>query len=483
MPSSRLHSRYTRRVQDLPCLGFAVSLRLIVRRFRCAQATCTRRTFAEVFPEFVRAFGRATRRLGKVLEHVALAVGAEPGSRVLETTGIHVSPDRLLRLAHALPRPERSCPKIIGIDDFAFRKGFTYGTLIVDLETGSPVDLLPDRDTDTVKVWLEARPHVELVARDRGKEYFVAVTTGAPQARQVLDRWHVLKNLRETVERQLARQQQEISNVLAADGLQLPQIRRSRQDHVRRDAYMQRRQEQYQRIRALHQDGMTISRIARTLGVTRPTVHKAVRSEQPPGISRRRKRPSPLDVFEPHLRRRWAEGCRNARELWREVTALGYTGRYAPVRRWAEPRRGLDDKVLSDGNKTRAVPAHLAWFFVKPKVELDSAEQRVLDLMLTTFPQFAELRRLARAFVRAVLESKADELEAWRSQVEHSDLKSLRAFVYGLRHEWDALVAACETTWSNGPTEGVVNRLKLVKRQMFGRGSFELLRKRVLLAA
>ncbi|PYE52003.1 ISL3 family transposase [Deinococcus yavapaiensis] len=447
--SFRLHSRSTRFVQDLPCLGVTVSLRLIVRRFRCHHVPCTKQTFTEAFPEFITPFKRITKRLSSVFERVALDVGAEPGSRLLTSTGLFVSPDRLLRLVHALPRPERPCPNLIGIDDFAFRKGFTYGTVIVDLKTGTPVDLLSDRDASTVTTWLQARPNIELVARDRGKEYFVAVTTGAPQARQVLDRWHVLKNLREAVERQRAREQQAISNVLIQAGLQLPQIRRSRIDHVRRDAYTERRRAQYHKIRTLQSEGMTISGIARTLGIARPTVHAAVRTEHPPGVSRRRKRPSPLDVFEPHLRRRWAEGCRNAKLLWRELQALGYAGKYPPVRRWTEPRRGFDENVLPESNLIRGGSAPLAWYFVKPRTELDVDERRVLDVILTTFPALNELRTLTRTFVCALLDAKPADLASWRAKVEGSGLKSLQAFVLGLRHEWDALVAASET---NGRT-------------------------------
>ena len=186
--SSRIHSHYQRTLKDLPCLGHSVTLKLGVRRFRCDTRDCPKRTFAERFCPLAEPYGRVTDRLETVIEGVVLMVGGAPGARLLRRLGVTTSRERLLRAAHALDVPTPACPAASGVDDFAFCRGRLYGTVIVDLTTGRAVDLLPDRQTDTVASWLQSHPNTEIVARDRSREYAAGITKGAPQARQVLDR-------------------------------------------------------------------------------------------------------------------------------------------------------------------------------------------------------------------------------------------------------------------------------------------------------
>lgn len=201
--SDHLHSRYRRNVQDLPCLQRGVRLELQVRRLRCLNQSCRRRTFAERFDGLAEPYARGTLRLGKVLERVGLMVGGEPGARLLEAFALRVSPDKLLACVHRLELAAPPCPSVIGIDDFAFRRGVDYGTLVVDIERGKPIELLSSREATEVSRWLAQQPQVQTLTRDRAKEYALAIRQGAPQARQIMDRWHVLKNLREALERDL----------------------------------------------------------------------------------------------------------------------------------------------------------------------------------------------------------------------------------------------------------------------------------------
>lgn len=204
--SSRAHSRYRRTIADLPWHGVAVKLELYTRRFHCQNSLCKQRIFCERLPRVVDHYARKTVRLNAALELIGFALGGEAGARLAGELGLAASPDTLLRrLRQSLPEVT-STPRIIGVDDFAFRRGRWYGTLLVDLEQHCPIALLPDREAESLRVWLKAHPDIEIVTRDRSKTYADGITEGAPAALQVADRWHLLKNLREALKKLLKRQ-------------------------------------------------------------------------------------------------------------------------------------------------------------------------------------------------------------------------------------------------------------------------------------
>ena len=411
-------------------------------------------------------------------------VGGAPGARLLRRLAVTTSRERLLRAAHATEVPSASCPAALGIDDFAFCRGRTYGTVIVDLSTGRAIDLLPDRQADTVAAWLQSRANVSVVARDRSREYACGITKGAPQAKQVLDRWHVLKNLREAVEHDLACKQPEITKLFALGQDDVAPIYRYGKERDAQETSLARRQAQHQQVRALHKQGMHPEDIGVLTKLSLSTVYRLLRREHPPEPTRLPKQPSALDPFKPYLRQRWAEGCTVAEQLFREVREQGYKGSAGPVRAWARQRRHLPLEVGASPHKeVRTSSKALSWLLFFEAARLKEAEERVVKTLLASLPEFARLRKLAVSFKRALLEGDVNRLRVWRTEVSESGLPHLTKFAHRLGHEWAELEAACETPWSNGPTEGVVNRIKVVKRQMFGRGSFELLRKRVLLAA
>lgn len=476
--SDHIHSRYSRNVQDLPCLQQGVRLKLQVRRFRCLNQSCRRQTFAERFDALAKPYARHTLRLGEVLERIGLMVGAEPGARLLEAFALTVSPDKLLACVHRLELEAPPCPSVIGIDDFAFRRGVDYGTLVVDIKRGKPVEVMASREVDKVSEWLEQQPHLETVTRDRAKEYALAIRQGAPQARQVMDRWHVLKNLREALERDLAGQGSKVREQFEAAGLIGQGAPRSRQERITQSTSLEKRQARFTQVHALHQQKVSITQIAKKLGVSKNTVRDDLRADAPPQARRNARRRSPLDTFRAQLERRFLEGCRNAKALWRELKTQDYNGSYQPVRRWLHERRQLPS---APPTKLRVTPRFLSSLLIKNQAQLGSHEKMAVELMAKQ-PRLGKLVAFAARFKTALLQQQPDKMVTWSTDVEASDFTSLKNFVAGLRKEWDALIAACSSAYSNGPTEGAVNRLKLIKRQMYGRGSFSLLRKRVLLS-
>ena len=203
-PSPRVHSRYVRQPADLPACGYRVRLMLTVRRFFCDDAPCPRRAVTERLPPFLAPYARRTHRLARQQLHVAFVAGGEGGSRLLALLAMPASPATLLRMIRHAPEVTESTPQVLGIDDWAKRKGHTYGTILVDLEGRRVVDLLPEATAEAVETWLKEHPGVEIVSRDRGPEFIKGIQDGAPDAIPVADRWHLLKNMGDTVQRWLA---------------------------------------------------------------------------------------------------------------------------------------------------------------------------------------------------------------------------------------------------------------------------------------
>ncbi|MGH2353217.1 MAG: ISL3 family transposase, partial [Chloroflexota bacterium] len=329
--SPRVHSRYVRTVTDLPWLELPVRLRLHVRRFFCDNATCTRRIFTERLPGVVAAYGRRTNRLTAWLTHVAFALGGEPGARLLRQQRLPLSGDTLLTCIRATTLAAHPAPRVLGVDDFAFRRGRRYGTILVDLERHRVVDLLPDRLAATFTTWLTAREPPAVITRDRGGEYALGARQGAPNAVQVADRFHLLKNVGETVERVLRRHADLVRRVPAPCSPRDPwpelwlRLRREQRDRrSARDRTARETQARFAAIRRCAACGLNKSAIARALGVHRHAVQKDLALPAAPERRHVWRKPSPLAPYTGYLLERWRQGARKAMPLWRELVAQGY---------------------------------------------------------------------------------------------------------------------------------------------------------------
>jgi transposase len=323
--SSRAHSSYTRSPADLPSSGRLVQLVLGVRRFRCQNPVCQKQTFAERLPS-LPAWARQTSRLAPILESIAVVLSGEAGSRVARQFGMPVSADSLLRRAKKPPLTAPSTPRVLGVDDFAFRRGHTYGTMLINLETHQPVDLLPDRSAQTFAQGLRQHPGVEISSRDRSKAYQRGATDGAPAAGQVIDRWHVLKNLREAIERFLSHTQ--IPNKRGQDQSVQNDLRQKRTsgERARSEGSRRRRLALYQQVNELYQQGGTMLGIARQLKIGHQTVRNCVRAPSFPQWGKPARTRSAIDPYRSYLQERWQQGCRSTPELWHELQARGFTG-------------------------------------------------------------------------------------------------------------------------------------------------------------
>ncbi|QQP93326.1 ISL3 family transposase (plasmid) [Skermanella sp. TT6] len=499
MPSRRVHGVYWRSLGDVACFGHPTILLVRMRRFRCTMPTCPRRTFAEPLPGIACPRARQTDRLRAIHRSIGLALGGNPGARHAATLGVPISRTTLLdrvRADDAEPIPPVS---VLGVDDWAWRKGHRYGTILCDLERRRVIDLLPDRSADTLAAWLEEHPSVSAVVRDRAGTYADGAARGAPDAIQILDRWHLLRNgsdalrgLLDQHHRELraaaraAAQPAALAAVVEVPEPASPAERPMRTTERRSQAAQERRDARFAEVARLREQGLSLTAIARTIGIERRTVRRWLRAGHAPTWRHADRGTSILDPYKAWLDERWRSGCNNAAALWRELRDRGFAGQYTVVRDWATQRRrqdppgdpkGAPGKPALSKSPEPPTPRRAVRLLTGEADKLSDDDRRFVTALLERSPTIAIAVDLIRRFTTMVKDQMAGALDGWLREAEGSALTS---FATGLRRDEDALRAALTEPWSNGQVEGQVNRLKVIKREMYGRAGFDLLRCRVL---
>ena len=517
-PADRVHSRATRTLADLPWAGVTVRLQVRIRKFFCENPTCPRRIFSERLDGIAAVAARRTDRQRAALLDLAVALGGEAAARMAAKRGMRVSPDTLLRLIRAAPEATRPTPAVLGVDDWAIHKGLTYGTILIDLERHRPVDVLPDRSSASLSAWLKAHPGVEVIARDRGGAYAEGARDGAPHAVQVADRWHLVDNLADALEdffRGKGTCLQAAATALGAHargaaaertGEAAPsssasnEVYQGKRRHPRPERWRERaaaaaaagvarRRANYDQAGTLHANGASVAQIARTVGISRMTVYRYLR-EGPPQRKRHsvHGRQRVLEPYEPYLLQRWNEGCRMATVLWREIRAQGFAYSLTNVQRFvAQLRRGgppPDDRPRTALATAHGPPPRLVASLVLRRPEQRTDEQRAyLALLRAEDGAIATAIDVAEDFLVMLRRREGERLAVWLERAAASAIGELERFAAKLRTDLAAVRAGLTLRHSNGQTEGHVTKLKLIKRQGYGRASVDLLRKRVLLAA
>src|SRR5258707_180946 len=421
-PSDHVHCQYQRTVHDVPCGGSNVVLRLGVRKFACWTATCPRKVFAERLPDLVQPWARVSNRLLEELKALGLSASAEVSERLAPRLGMQVKAPTLLRYLRTIPSLSDEPVRVLGMDDFAIRRGDCYGTILVNLESGKPLDLLPDRTAEAVLPWLKDHQEIEIVSRDRASAYADAVKRALPHAIQVADRYHLVQNLREHLKRFLDRKR---TCLPEHEGI---------------------------RLKAMYN--------------------------------------SELSTKLRYLRERCNGGEHSGCRLFWEIKERGYTRSETLLRyvlgEWRtalppSPRQGPPRKPLLSPKprKRRLSSRGAAFLMILPPSKLTKVQQHQVEQMNLN----EELRAvycLSQEFVTMLKERQVEALDGWLKQAKASHVTELGSFVNGIRRDAAAVRAAFSLPWSNGTTEGHVNRLKFLKRQMFGRAHLDLLRVKVL---
>lgn len=495
VPARRVHSHYTRRLCDLPWGERTVRLILRARRFFCDEALCGQRIFTERVPTLAEPWSRRTSRLAAALQILGLALGGEAGSRLAARLRMAVSGDTLIRLVLKVPLKDEHVAEIIGVDDWAWRKGQSYGTILVDLERHRVLDLLPDRTADALTDWLRQHAGVRVIARDRAGAYADGARRGAPKAIQVADRWHLLVNLTEALKRMIARRWHRLkphlvsppsqdSPTMPVEVLQEPKLSApARHAQVSRA----RRHDRFEELRRLHAEGVSIRELTRRFGMGRRTVRNFLRAESFPERTSGASRPTLLTPHLSYLRERWEAGCTNGAQLFRELQAHGYKGSRSYLSQWVAVER----KKLPHPPQKASTLAHpvsmrppslrqVVWQLIRPAEQLSAAEKETISRWCQACPQVALGQGLSQSFTRMAKGDRSIKLAEWLEAAENSGIVEFKGLAQSIRRDQDAVEQAFVSEWSSGQVEGHNHRLKLLKRQMYGKASFELLRRRVL---
>lgn len=508
--SEKVHGHYTRRVQDLPFGKTAVAYVITARKFVCQNQSCTRSIFCERLSGLAAPHARTTETLSQSHQSIGFALGGEAGARLAEQLGMPTSPDTLLRRVRCAVLEPLPAPRYVGIDDWACRKGQSYGTILIDLERSQVIDIFPGRDGEAVKEWLKANPQVEVITRDRWAAYAQAASDAAPQAKQVADRWHLLKNLREAVERLLARFSPEIRTATEPAPATTPApadvaapasdveaetpstasppdssspTRETSAREQARQAKRLERQERHRRVRELREQGHSIREIARLVGCSLKVVKRYLRDEKCPDWNTGRQPATQLDEYAEFVDQWIAQGGRNSAELFRLLQAKGCHASYDAVRRYLNRKLGSSGRPGPRVHETtppsppRPTARKLSFAFINPQKE--SATSETLRTIRERVPALNSALNLAEELTGMFRQSITKPLADWLKEAEASEIGELRSFAGSLRQDEDAVQAAITEPWSNGPVEGQVNRLKVIKRSMYGRAGFALLRARV----
>jgi transposase len=376
-----------------------------------------------------------------------------------------VSKDTFLRGARAITDdPGAEAPRVIGIDDWAWRRGQRYGTLICDLERRRVIDLLPDREPATVEAWLSRHLQIEVVARDRNGGYGGAVARALPDAVQVADRWHLLENSGAAFLAAVRCAMPDIRKAVGA--LRLDPQNLTAAERLQYEGFL-RRQHTNRQVRRMAGEGVSIKRIVRLTGLSRGLVRQIVRGEREDVF---RIRQSSLEPWLPRLEREWSAGCSNGAELWRRLRAAGFGGSLRVVTEWTTRRRRAE--AAQPHAEGKCPPARrIARMMTIARHHLSKADAIMVAKIETAVPALSTARDLTERFAEMVRHGRAERLPDWMKEAE---ISALASFARGIRADTDAVIAALREPWSNGQTEGQINRLKTLKRQMYGRANLDL---------
>lgn len=523
----RVHSRYQRTLGDLPWADYHVVMQFEVRKFFCDNASCPRRIFSERLHQIAAPWARRTQRLNAQLSEIGLVLGGAAGIRLSQKLHCTVSRNTILRLVMCLPPPQVTTPKIVGVDDFAFRKCVSYGTIIVDLETHRPIALLPGRSAEPIAQWLSQHPGIETVSRDRSSAFRSGITAGAPNATQVADRFHLMQNLAEVLEQVLRTQTQALKTVgrieskfvsserIASIGEMLIQLvpKSEAEPRLSESAgvepqiettigspYWQQRSAQHQEIWTLFEQGWATAAIAQQVGLGIRTVQRDLRKPRFADPQRRADYGDSLAAPYRAYIIQYIQQHGSAYGLFQALKRQGYKSSSRTVRRYVQKLREtgqIDAGALSKPPAAHSLKRTTAptipstplsanratWLVMRVPTERTREQKRLIKSLKAHSSILKTAIDLSERFCKLIRHRQSEQFETWLEHAASSHLVLFAKFAQGLRQDFEAVKAAMSLPISNGPVEGQINRLKALKRQMYGRAGIKLLEQRFLLAS
>ena len=461
--TGRVHGYHERTAADVPVDGRRVVVRVRVRRMRCPALGCPRQTFREQVPGVLDRYQRRTTRLTGQVSAAARELAGRASSRLLPSLGIAISRHTALRVLLRIPLPALAVPRVLGIDDFALRRGSVYATVLIDAETGRRVDVVPGRTGDVTEKWLLGHPGVEIVCRDGSGAYGEAVRQALPGAVQVSDRWHLWHGLAEAVRKEVAAH--------SACWAQAGPV----QSGKRAETTLER----WQQVHDLLGRGVGLLDCARRLDLALNTVKRYARADRPERLQRAPQyRPTLVDPYRDHLRKRRAEDpVVPVQQLLREIRELGYQGSSNLLVRYINQGR-------AEGDRPHLSPRQAARILLTRPDRLTAGQHETLAELAAACPEMTALASLTASFAALLAPDPGNEgrLRQWINGARAAGLPHVHSFTRGLDLDIQAATAALTLPHHNGRTEGVNTKTKMIKRQMYGRAGFTLLRHRILLS-
>lgn len=499
--SSRTHGGYRRTLTDAPLAGRRVRIVVAVRRFRCVDPACSAVTFAEQIPGLTSAFARFTPVAGGLLAAVAVALAGRAGARLCAKLGLAVGPDTLIRRVRAQPIPRAAAITVLGVDDFAFRKGQRYGTILIDMADHRPVDVLADRQAETLAAWLREHPGVQVVCRDRAGAYAQGIAAGAPDAIQVADRFHLWKNLCEAAGKTVTAHHGCLRAPAAQQQLGAPQPVVQLPPGappepvavvVPERRLVTRTRDRFEAVQTRLAAGLSRSAISRELNLDLQTVRRfADATTLEELLVNCQNRATILDDYLAQVGELFNAGL-SATQITARIRERGYSGSEQAVRTHLRPYRVPGaSRLRPDPVRRKSAPCAAPvpkprkisrWLLSRPEhlTEQDTSE---LKDLLTRCEHLQRLHEHVRGFAAIMTGLRGSEITGWIETVQADDLPQLASFAAGLRRDLPAVINGLSLPWSSGAVEGGVNRLKKIKRDMFGRANHDLLRAKVLIPA
>lgn len=476
--SCRIHSRYCRMVRDLPIADYKVKLQLIVRKFFCDHAPCEQRIFTERGTKLLKPYARRTIRMDESLRSIAFSTSAEQGSKLSKQMDMPVSADTILRLIRKTPVNPNLSTSAIGIDEWAFLKRRKYGVIICDLKTHRPLALLRNFTSEAVQQWLQKQSKIKVISRDGSRLFKNAIKESNADILQVTDLWHLVHNFNERIERIL---QQTVGSRIPIPFSEQDSPSSTQSSFVPespRETERERQKKQLmEQVKSFGRQGFSYTAIADILKVNWRTVKKYIQTEQVP-LQGKHKHQSKLDPYLNIIHASIQPGV-TAQGVYEHLISLGYNGSFSLVSHYMANLR--KQKRKGKQNKRYLSRMKLQKWLWQSSLEIKKRSKWVfLDDLLNRHPQLQKLYELIQTFQVMIRHRLPHYLDHWISQASQNKMVEMHRFVKRIQSDYDAVKNALTYRWNNGILEGQINRLKTLKRVMYGRANFDLIEKRVL---
>ena len=489
--SKKVHSRYVRVIHDLSILGYGAVIHLGVRKFFCQNHECAKTTFAEQPGTEVFRYRRRTCRCEVAVARHGISASSNSASRLLSLLGIPVSSSTVLRDLHRMHPSSYEDVREVGVDDWAWRKGVTYGSIVIDLKEGWPIDLLGDRDTDSFREWMQGHVQVGLVSRDRSTDYSSAIAALDRTVTEVADKFHRVKNIYDRFGKLIAEHYDDYRRAVRKDEEVEEVVQESTGGKTSKPQKTDSRDIMFREVKELQSKGFKPTAISKKLGIARQTATKYCKMEILP--ARNSKLRNQYYRYDKYVEQECAKG-RPMCSVFEEIKSQGFSGSLTPFydhyKYLSDGHRGYRPKGWKPvtenhpkDNRSELIPIKALTAMVDKAIRQKDMTEEEIDTMriLNTLGWFREMYDATKKFHAVITGSDTAELIRWMKRFWKTSIATLKTFIIGIMKDFKAVRNTIRLNVTNGITEGYVNKLKAVKRLMYGRAGIELLKNKLVL--